>query len=117
MIFWKLVLPFRSTGEIERNRLRRCRKESMKSVFLLVSLDDASSRSCEGFSPRCPFCPKAPQGFTLENGLTWIVEEDHSAPVVSVQVWCATGSIDEGKWMGAGLSHILEHMLFKGTRS
>lgn len=55
------------------------------------------------------------QVFTLPNGLTIIVEEDHSAPVASVQAWCGTGSIDEGKWMGAGLSHILEHMLFKGT--
>ncbi len=55
------------------------------------------------------------QSFTLPNGLTLIVEEDHSAPVASVQAWCGTGSIDEGKWMGAGLSHILEHMLFKGT--
>ncbi|HEY5793156.1 MAG TPA: pitrilysin family protein [Chthoniobacterales bacterium] len=55
------------------------------------------------------------QIFTLPNGLTVIIEEDHSAPVASVQVWCATGSIHEGKWMGAGLSHILEHMLFKGT--
>ncbi len=57
------------------------------------------------------------QVFTLDNGLTLIVDEDHSAPVASVQAWCATGSIDEGKWMGAGLSHILEHMLFKGTQS
>ncbi|WP_075079431.1 M16 family metallopeptidase [Terrimicrobium sacchariphilum] len=55
------------------------------------------------------------QSFTLPNGLTLIVEEDHSAPVASVQAWCGTGSIDEGNWMGAGLSHILEHMLFKGT--
>ncbi len=55
------------------------------------------------------------QVFTLDNGLTLIVDEDHSAPVASVQGWCETGSIDEGKWMGAGLSHILEHMLFKGT--
>ncbi|MFZ4116009.1 MAG: M16 family metallopeptidase [Chthoniobacterales bacterium] len=55
------------------------------------------------------------QRFTLPNGLTIIIEEDHNAPVVSVQAWCATGSIDEGKWLGAGLSHILEHMLFKGT--
>jgi zinc protease len=55
------------------------------------------------------------QVFQFENGLTLIVEEDHSAPVASVQVWCATGSIDEAKWLGAGLSHILEHMLFKGT--
>ncbi len=52
---------------------------------------------------------------TLENGLTIIVREDHSAPVVSAQAWCRTGSIHEGAWMGAGLSHILEHMLFKGT--
>ena len=60
----------------------------------------------------------APPGVTLttlENGLTIIVREDHSAPVVSAQAWCRTGSIDEGKWLGAGLSHVLEHMLFKGT--
>jgi len=55
------------------------------------------------------------QVFTLPNGLTIIVDEDRSAPVASVQAWCGTGSIHEGKWMGAGLSHILEHMLFKGT--
>ena len=56
-----------------------------------------------------------PQVFTLKNGLTVIVEEDHHAPVASVQAWCCTGSIDEDKWLGAGLSHILENMLFKGT--
>ncbi|MFM8766067.1 MAG: insulinase family protein, partial [Spartobacteria bacterium] len=55
------------------------------------------------------------QVFTYENGLTLIVEEDRSAPVASVQAWCGTGSIHEGEKMGAGLSHILEHMLFKGT--
>jgi zinc protease len=62
--------------------------------------------------------PSAPPGVkltTLENGLTLIVREDHSAPVVSAQAWCAAGSIHEGKWLGAGLSHVLEHMLFKGT--
>jgi len=53
---------------------------------------------------------------TLPNGLTIIVKEDHSAPVASVQAWVKVGSIDEGSWMGAGLSHILEHMLFKGTQ-
>ncbi len=52
---------------------------------------------------------------TLENGLIIIVREDHSAPVVSAQAWCMAGSIHEGKWLGAGLSHVLEHMLFKGT--
>ncbi|HEY5910948.1 MAG TPA: pitrilysin family protein [Verrucomicrobiae bacterium] len=52
---------------------------------------------------------------TLENGLTIIVREDHSAPVVSAQAWCMAGSVHEGKWLGAGMSHVLEHMLFKGT--
>ncbi len=62
--------------------------------------------------------PSFPPGITLttlENGLTIIVREDHSAPVVSAQAWCMAGSIHEGKWLGAGLSHVLEHMLFKGT--
>jgi len=53
--------------------------------------------------------------FTYENGLTLIVREDHSAPVASVQAWCAAGSITEGEHLGSGKSHILEHMLFKGT--
>src|ERR1017187_2769592 len=62
--------------------------------------------------------PPLPPGVTfttLENGLVIIVREDHSAPVVSAQAWCMAGSIHEGKWLGAGLSHVLEHMLFKGT--
>lgn len=62
--------------------------------------------------------PAIPPGVTLttlENGLTIIVREDHSAPVVSAQAWCMAGSIHEGRWLGAGLSHVLEHMLFKGT--
>jgi len=58
-----------------------------------------------------------PEVFTFPNGLTLIVEENHGAPVASVQAWCNTGSIHEGKLLGAGLSHILEHMLFKGTTS
>jgi len=52
---------------------------------------------------------------TLPNGLGIIVQEDHSAPVASVQVWVETGSIHEGRHLGGGISHLLEHMLFKGT--
>ncbi|HTY86740.1 MAG TPA: pitrilysin family protein [Candidatus Acidoferrum sp.] len=62
--------------------------------------------------------PSLPPGVvltTLDNGLTIIVGEDRSAPVVSTQAWCMSGSIHEGRWLGAGLSHVLEHMLFKGT--
>jgi zinc protease len=62
-----------------------------------------------------PAIPAGVRVTTLDNGLTIIVREDHSAPVVSAQAWSKTGSIHEGKWLGAGMSHVLEHMLFKGT--
>lgn len=53
----------------------------------------------------------------LPNGLNILVLEDHSAPVASVQVWIATGSIHEDRLLGSGMSHLLEHMAFKGTES
>ena len=53
---------------------------------------------------------------TLPNGLTLILDPDHSAPVISVQAWVATGSVHENQNLGSGLSHFLEHMVFKGTR-
>jgi zinc protease len=51
----------------------------------------------------------------LPNGVTLILKPDRSAALASVQVWVKTGSIHEGACLGAGLSHYLEHMLFKGT--
>jgi hypothetical protein len=51
----------------------------------------------------------------LPNGLTLIIKRDPSAALASVQVWVKTGSIHENAHLGAGLSHYLEHMLFKGT--
>ncbi|UOO91094.1 insulinase family protein [Vitreoscilla massiliensis] len=53
---------------------------------------------------------------TLDNGLKVIVREDARAPVVVTQLWYKVGSVDEqaGK---TGLSHVLEHMMFKGTPS
>lgn len=50
----------------------------------------------------------------LSNGLSVVVFEDHFAPVVSIQMWVNVGSADE-KPTQAGLAHVLEHMLFKGT--
>jgi zinc protease len=52
---------------------------------------------------------------TLPNGLELIVKEDHSAPVVSVQAWVRTGSCLEAEFLGSGVSHLVEHMVFKGT--
>ena len=62
-----------------------------------------------------------PDGVTiakLANGLTIIVQENHTAPVATVH--CAvknTGSMYENKYLGAGLSHVLEHVVSGGTTS
>lgn len=51
----------------------------------------------------------------LANGLRVIVQEDHRAPVAMVQVWYRVGSSHEPPGL-TGISHVLEHMMFKGTR-
>jgi zinc protease len=51
---------------------------------------------------------------TLENGLRVVVCKSDSAPVVALQVWVGVGSADETEAQ-AGLAHVHEHMLFKGT--
>ena len=52
----------------------------------------------------------------LPNGLTLLVQPDHSAPVVSVVTHVKAGFFDEpDRW--TGISHVLEHMFFKGTAS
>ncbi|TPW17987.1 MAG: peptidase M16 domain-containing protein [Halothiobacillaceae bacterium] len=53
--------------------------------------------------------------FTLENGLTLLVKEDHRAPVVISEVWYNVGSSYEHTGI-TGVSHVLEHMMFKGTK-
>jgi len=56
-----------------------------------------------------------PHEFTLPNGLRLIVKEDHRAPTVVHQVWYRAGSMDEAPGT-TGVAHVLEHMMFKGTR-
>src|SRR6478609_11111771 len=82
-------------------------------LFSMVNLKAAPPEPSSVIS----FPPSSAHKWILPNGLTIIVQEDRSAPVASVQAWCGTGSIDEDQHLGAGLSHILEHMLFKGTKT
>lgn len=53
---------------------------------------------------------------TCDNGLTVLIQPNHAHPVISVQFWVRTGSEHEGAWLGAGISHLAEHMVFKGTQ-
>ncbi|MBI5236382.1 MAG: insulinase family protein [Deltaproteobacteria bacterium] len=50
----------------------------------------------------------------LDNGLTVVIEENRSAPAVSIQMWVRVGGADETD-VESGISHVFEHMLFKGT--
>lgn len=55
------------------------------------------------------------QEFKLDNGLKVVVQEDHRSPVVVSQVWYRAGSLDEFNGT-TGVAHVLEHMMFKGTK-
>jgi zinc protease len=59
--------------------------------------------------------PAPAQEFSLENGLRVIVQEDHRAPVAVVQIWYQVGGSDELDG-ATGVSHALEHMMFKRTK-
>src|SRR5690349_20412799 len=74
-----------------------------QTALLLVALSLASAAQAD------------PSEFTLANGLRLIVKEDHRAPTVVHQVWYRAGSMDESPGT-TGIAHVLEHMMFKGTR-
>lgn len=79
----------------------------IRAIFLIQAL---------AFSLASPLASAADtQEFKLNNGLRLIVQEDHRSPVVVQQIWYRAGAIDEvnGK---SGVAHVLEHMMFKGTR-
>jgi zinc protease len=62
------------------------------------------------------YAGQAVHEYRLDNGLKLIVKEDHRAPVMVSQVWYKVGSSYEHDGV-TGLSHVLEHMMFKGTEA
>lgn len=56
----------------------------------------------------------SPSVKTLPNGLQTVIVEDHASPVVSLQIWVRCGGVNEAG-PTSGVSHFLEHMIFKGT--
>ncbi|MBI3524563.1 MAG: insulinase family protein [Betaproteobacteria bacterium] len=80
----------------------------MHKTFLLAVL-------CLAIAAVSPAASANPFETTLANGLRVIVKEDHRAPTVVHMVWYRAGSIDEVDGT-SGVAHVLEHMMFKGTR-
>ncbi|RJG04970.1 insulinase family protein [Noviherbaspirillum cavernae] len=56
------------------------------------------------------------QEFVLQNGMKVVVKEDRRAPTVAHMVWYKVGSMDETNGT-TGVAHVLEHMMFKGTKT
>ena len=54
--------------------------------------------------------------FTLNNGLTLIVHEDHKAPIVAVNIWYHVGSKNEPEGR-SGFAHLFEHLMFNGSEN
>ena len=77
-----------------------------RAAFCLVSIWCASAAWA---------APQPTHEFTLDNGLKVIVREDHRAPIAVSQLWYKVGSSYEAPGQ-TGLSHALEHMMFKGSR-
>jgi zinc protease len=71
-----------------------------------------------GFRPEAAARPPKLQYemYTLPNGLTVILSEDHSTPIVHIAVWYHVGSKNE-KPGRTGFAHLFEHMMFKGSRN
>ncbi len=89
----------------------RMRLLSLALLALLLSpLAQAQSDVLEGI-PDIPFTQ-----FTLDNGLTLIVHEDHKAPIVAVNVWYHVGSKNEPAGR-SGFAHLFEHLMFNGSEN
>ncbi len=90
-------------------------RRTLSLLFLIV----AASAGLTGQSARPVFDRKAfeipHQKFVLENGLTLLVHEDHSVPVVAVNLWYHVGSRNEKRGK-TGFAHLFEHFFFNGSQ-
>src|SRR6476646_1780880 len=89
-----------------RSRLRGAAAAVAAVTVALTSSTDAAVRP-----PRLDYTMT-----TLPNGLKVVFLEDHSTPIVHLQIWYHVGSKNERPG-GTGFAHFFEHMMFKGSRN
>jgi len=88
----------------------------LKRILLfLLCLVLAPAMQRPAFSQSLGHIRDAVEEFTLDNGMKFIVLERHQAPVVSFHVYADVGSANESYGI-TGISHLLEHMAFKGSK-
>jgi zinc protease len=95
----------------EMRKLNRTRTTTISVAFVIGLAWIAALRASPLPEISIPY-----QKFTLVNGLTLIVHEDHKAPIVAVNVWYHVGSKNEkpGK---SGFAHLFEHLMFNGSEN
>ena len=84
-------------------------------LILLGLAGCATMTQPDATTPTPSFSIAAVRRWELPNGLTILFRQDRGAPLVALEAAVKTGSATEGALLGTGVSHVVEHMLFKGT--
>jgi zinc protease len=101
-----------SNAQAASRRLDRSRRLDILAVLGLLGVVLSSAAGLAGVRP-----PRLEYMLTtLQNGLRVVLLEDHSTPIVNIQVWYHVGSKDERPGR-TGFAHLFEHMMFKGSKN
>src|SRR5689334_15027696 len=87
----------------------RVRATALAAAIILYVATQTSSAAVR--PPKLPY-----QITTLPNGLTLVLSEDHSTPIVHLQLWYHVGSKNERPGR-TGFAHLFEHLMFKGSKN
>jgi zinc protease len=94
------------------NRKMKCSLRTLAALLIAAAIAcGAAGLSAASRPPKLPY-----QIITLPNGLTVVLSEDHSTPIVNLQVWYHVGSKNE-KPGRTGFAHLFEHLMFKGSQN
>ncbi|MEW6041138.1 MAG: pitrilysin family protein [Elusimicrobiota bacterium] len=88
--------------------IRILKRFFLLKLFLIIFIT-MQTKNANAFSPLAGF-----KKTVFKNGLTVFIKKDSRLPVVTIQMWVRAGTLDENP-KNNGVSHFLEHMLFKGT--
>jgi zinc protease len=111
---YETLTSWRNRSPYFHHRIAAARQ--IQAPLLIDHIQRSVSAQTNRLTGRSPGFAGKPQRFTLDNGLTVVLQENHVAPVVALNMWVKIGSVYEQD-EEAGISHVYEHMLFKGTTS
>lgn len=98
---------------VKREMLSFVQRSGRTLVCMALALSLGLGAMPVTFADTSPPTPKITEA-KLPTGQTLYIKEDHSKPIVTIDTWVKTGSVNETPSIN-GVSHFLEHLLFKGT--